>query len=103
VDTKRNKIEVCYFTRGKDGKFVELHYFSQISTEVTLLVRSRTRGKARVYTTFKARETASIAPVNLTPLALEIDRPDLTNRVCPDEDYAGMVGFLNNRFCLSLA
>jgi hypothetical protein len=49
---------------------------------LTLLVKSKTRGKAVMHTT-KAGETGAISLEKLTSMALEIGFGDLPNRVGP--------------------
>jgi hypothetical protein len=55
---------------------------------MTLLGKSKTRGQAVLHTMFEGQETQSIPLVNLTPIAVKIDRRDLTNRVNDDTVWA---------------
>jgi hypothetical protein len=50
----------------------------------TLLVDSKTCGKTVLYTTFEGRETKYIPLAKLTPMVLEIDGHDFTNKVWRD-------------------
>jgi hypothetical protein len=52
-----------------------------VKADETLLVKSRTRGKAVLHTTFGGRGDRNIPLVTLTPMALEIALRDLPNRV----------------------
>jgi hypothetical protein len=56
-------------------------YPVQTWPKLTLLVKSRTRGKAVLHTTFGGRGDRNIPLVTLTPMALEIALRDLPNRV----------------------
>ena len=53
----------------------------QTASQQTLLVKSKTRGKAVLDTTFGDRGDRKIPVVTLTPAALKMDHRDLTNRV----------------------
>ena len=68
---------------------------SQTWPRQTLLVKSKTCGKAVLDTTFGDRGDRNIPLVTLTPAALRMDHRDLTNRVKASFTYLGSeTGFM---------
>jgi hypothetical protein len=72
----------CLMLRDRNREPALFH--ANVKDVVTLFVKSRTRGKAVLDTTFGGRGDRNIPLVTLTPMALEIALRDLPNRVCRD-------------------
>jgi hypothetical protein len=65
---------------------------TSVKEVVTLLGKSKMRGKRFCIRCLEARETEDIHLVKLTPMVLEIGHYDLPNRVCRDEACDSHVG-----------
>jgi hypothetical protein len=74
------------------GEFADPGRTARPSSTQTLLVKSKTRGKAVLRTTFENQKDHGVPLVIRMPRALKIGHRDLTNRVCCGETPISLRG-----------